>query len=72
MFFQARGVIDDISPEVYKSLDAATSFLQIGVTGIRKGEIVANVNNSIHTCILIITNEDVLYVVHFYCINDEA
>ncbi|XP_048773651.1 chordin-like [Ostrea edulis] len=40
----ARGVIDDISPEVYKSLDAATSFLQIGVTGIRKGEIVANLS----------------------------
>ncbi|XP_062567024.1 chordin-like [Saccostrea cucullata] len=40
----ARGVIDDISPEVYKSLNAGTSLLQIGVTGIRKGEIVANLS----------------------------
>lgn len=40
----ARGVINDISHRVYRSLDAGTSHLQMGVTGIRKGEILANLS----------------------------
>ncbi|XP_022336515.2 chordin-like [Crassostrea virginica] len=40
----ASGVINDISSEVFKSLNVGTSHLQIGVKGIRSGEIIANLS----------------------------